>query len=200
MIATDYYRLPGVSMRAALFQPMARNELLFREADVMFNWLHPSALGHRYLGDLVIAFLQNMWGEVLLGTHPLGGSNVGHRTKLPPPLFQGVCALARAGGRCARRRANCASRPPALPACADNYEYSGGVCWRDDKLRDAAVQPVEVRGPPCRALLGVPKGATCVRQRRAWRRCVCRGGLGWTRARRTTAPPSGGGSAGSLRL
>ena len=89
MIATEYYRLPGVSMRAALFQLMSRDEKLFRETDVFFNWIHPSALGHRYLGDLVIAFLQNMWGEVLLGMHPLGGTDVGHRAKLPPPLFQG---------------------------------------------------------------------------------------------------------------
>ena len=89
MIATEYYRLPSVSMRAALFQLMARDAAGFKEADVMYNFAHPSALGHRYLGDLVIAHLQGAATEAVVGSGAAGSTSVGHRARLPPPLFPG---------------------------------------------------------------------------------------------------------------
>ena len=92
MIATEYYRLPSVSMRNALFQLMARDAQGFKETEVMYNFAHPSALGHRYLGDLVIAFLQDAAAEATVGKSAAGSTNVGHRAKLPPPLFPGWLA------------------------------------------------------------------------------------------------------------
>ena len=141
-------------MRDAMFQLMARDVQGFKETQVMLDGVHPSALGHRYLGDLVIAHLQGAAAEAVVGKAAAGSTSVGHRTKLPPPLFQGAPGVAAAGcgalagAACARARhawGSGAVRHKLRPSLRAGNYGTRNACMQDGNLHSAAVQPVEVR-------------------------------------------------------
>ncbi|KAK9823328.1 hypothetical protein WJX72_001962 [[Myrmecia] bisecta] len=87
-IVVQYYGLPALSFRNALYHSMMANVEGYQHQQVYCDAVHPNKLGHRYLADLVIGFLQDAAAEVL--QKPLTDEDEQAALQpLPVPMYEG---------------------------------------------------------------------------------------------------------------
>eukprot|EP00884_Botryococcus_braunii_P016639 jgi/Botrbrau1/3659/Bobra.0204s0049.1 len=95
-IFVEYYGLQSVSYRNAVYLPHAEGVFGFRSAEISCSQVHPTYLAHRYMADLVLAFLQDELASLLL-EHSSHEPIASLPKELPPPIFAnntnkfGVC-------------------------------------------------------------------------------------------------------------
>lgn len=80
-VLLNYYQVPSLSWRNAMFKSMAAEEEGFSYEQMYCDSVHPNTLGHRYLSDIVIARLQDV------STAPTTDTNAkDDLLQLPPPV------------------------------------------------------------------------------------------------------------------
>ncbi|KAK9826476.1 hypothetical protein WJX81_003204 [Elliptochloris bilobata] len=87
-LLASYYGLPALSARDVFFQRWARNDVGFRSRDFMCNQNHPNYLGHQYMADLVIGFLQSQLAATALFP-PTPADAARAALPLPEPMLPG---------------------------------------------------------------------------------------------------------------
>eukprot|EP00884_Botryococcus_braunii_P016637 jgi/Botrbrau1/3657/Bobra.0204s0047.1 len=80
-----YYELSSISFRNAYYKQIMTAAQGFNLSRIMCDEVHPNHLGHRYLADLIIAYLQQSLAEALL----LPPDTAPRLEGFPPPLFEG---------------------------------------------------------------------------------------------------------------
>ncbi|CAL8471752.1 g11294 [Coccomyxa elongata] len=81
----QYYRIPELSMRRALYRDTMEGTVGFRPEETVCDMMHPNDLGHRYYADVMVAFLEDHAWAAATGSPD--GLLTGPRSPLPAPLI-----------------------------------------------------------------------------------------------------------------
>eukprot|EP00884_Botryococcus_braunii_P021062 jgi/Botrbrau1/763/Bobra.0181s0021.1 len=87
-ILVAYYQLQSLSFRNAIFRPFQANKPGFQDLDISCSYVHPTYLGHRYMADIIIAFLQDELARLLVEP-VLPQEAAAAAEELPPPMLPG---------------------------------------------------------------------------------------------------------------
>lgn len=116
-VISQYYQLPSLSLRGAIWQGLVNNWEGYTAKDIFIGMetvsqRHLNELGHKYLTDLAVGLVQQTYQEVLLQPYTLAGRYGTASGVLA--VTQQLCGTARQVALCVRMPAAFTSMSPAV--------------------------------------------------------------------------------------